>query len=165
MDGVSKLYWLCRSSRLSRRGTAAVEFAVVAPLLVLLVFGMVEYGRLVMVQQVLTNASREGARTAILAGSSSATVQQLVVDHCEAGGVSIVPSDVQIQSAEGVTLDPAIARVLPVRPAIAVPGVPVRVVVGVDFRDVSWLPVAAFLGDRMDRRLSAETVMRKEGIE
>lgn len=155
MDGVSKLYWLCRSSRLSRRGTAAVEFAVVAPLLVLLVFGMVEYGRLVMVQQVLTNASREGARTAILAGSSSATVQQLVVDHCEAGGVRIVPSDVQIQSAEGVTLDPA----------IAVPGVPVRVVVGVDFRDVSWLPVAAFLGDRMDRRLSAETVMRKEGIE
>jgi hypothetical protein len=39
------------------------------------------------------------------------------------------------------------------------------VVVGVDFRDVSWLPVSAFLGDRMDRRLSAETVMRKEGIE
>lgn len=155
MDGVSKLYWLCRSSRLSRRGTAAVEFAVVAPLLMLLVFGMVEYGRLVMVQQVLTNASREGARTAILAGSSADSVQQLVVDYCEAGGVRIVSSDVQIQSAEGVTLDPA----------VAVPGVPVRVVVGVDFRDVSWLPVSAFLGDRMDRRLSAETVMRKEGIE
>jgi Flp pilus assembly protein TadG len=155
MDGVSKLYWLCRSSRLSRRGTAAVEFAVVAPLLMLLVFGMVEYGRLVMVQQVLTNASREGARTAILAGSNADSVQQLVVDYCEAAGVRIVPSDVQIQSAERVTLDPA----------VAVPGVPVRVVVGGDFRDVSWLPVSAFLGDRMDRRLSAETVMRKEGIE
>jgi Flp pilus assembly protein TadG len=155
MDGVSKLYWLCRSSRLSRRGTAAVEFAVVAPLLMLLVFGMVEYGRLVMVQQVLTNASREGARTAILAGSNADSVQRLVVDYCEAAGVRIVPSDVQIQSAERVTLDPA----------VAVPGVPVRVVVGGDFRDVSWLPVSAFLGDRMDRRLSAETVMRKEGIE
>jgi Flp pilus assembly protein TadG len=116
---------------------------------------MVEYGRLVMVQQVLTNASREGARTAILAGSNADSVQRLVVDYCEAAGVRIVPSDVQIQSAERVTLDPA----------VAVPGVPVRVVVGGDFRDVSWLPVSAFLGDRMDRRLSAETVMRKEGIE
>ncbi len=39
-----------------------MEFAVVAPVFLLLVFGMIEYGRMVMVQQVITNASREGAR-------------------------------------------------------------------------------------------------------
>ena len=31
-----------------------------------MVFGMIEFGRAIMVQQVLTNASREGARVAIL---------------------------------------------------------------------------------------------------
>ena len=32
----------------------------------LMVFGMIEFGRAIMVQQVLTNASREGARVAVL---------------------------------------------------------------------------------------------------
>ncbi len=57
---------LCRSCRRNRRGAAAVEFAIVAPVFFLLVFGMIEYGRMVMVQQVITNASREedaGGRT------------------------------------------------------------------------------------------------------
>ncbi len=53
-----------RSCRRNRRGTAAVEFALVAPVFFLLVFGMIEYGRMVMVQQVITNASREGRASA-----------------------------------------------------------------------------------------------------
>ena len=48
--------------RKNRLAAAAVEFAVVAPVFLLLVFGMIEYGRMVMVYQILTNASREGAR-------------------------------------------------------------------------------------------------------
>ena len=60
----------CQSYRKKRRGAAAVEFAVVAPIFLLLVFGMIEYGRMVMVQQVLTNASREGARCAVLDGAT-----------------------------------------------------------------------------------------------
>ncbi len=47
-----------------------MEFAVVAPLFLVFVFGMIEYGRMVMVQQVITNASREGARRAVLDGAS-----------------------------------------------------------------------------------------------
>ena len=65
----------CRSYRKKRRGAAAVEFAVVAPIFLLLVFGMIEYGRMVMVQQVLTNASREGARVAVLDGSTAQQVR------------------------------------------------------------------------------------------
>ena len=45
-----------QSCRRNRRGTAAVEFALVAPVFFLLVFGMIEYGRMVMVQHVITNA-------------------------------------------------------------------------------------------------------------
>ncbi len=48
------------------RAAAIVEFAVVAPLLLGLVFGIIEYGYLFMVQQSLTNAAREGCRIAIL---------------------------------------------------------------------------------------------------
>ena len=50
-----------RDLRTKSRGVAAVEFALVAPLFLLFLFGMIEFGRMVMVQQVLTNASREGA--------------------------------------------------------------------------------------------------------
>jgi len=46
-------------------GASAVEFAVLMPFLVLLVFGIIEFGLLFYNQQVITNASREGARAAI----------------------------------------------------------------------------------------------------
>ncbi len=42
-----------------------VEFAIVLPLLVLLVIGFIEFGILMHNKQVITNASREGARAAI----------------------------------------------------------------------------------------------------
>ncbi len=49
----------------NRCGAAAVEFAIVAPVFFLLVIGMIEIGRALMVQQVLINASRVGARQAV----------------------------------------------------------------------------------------------------
>jgi Flp pilus assembly pilin Flp len=55
-------------SRLIRRnsGVAAVEMAIVLSLLVLLVMGMVDLGHAFYLKQVITNASREGARYGIL---------------------------------------------------------------------------------------------------
>jgi hypothetical protein len=51
--------------KLGQKGAAAVEFAVVLPLLVLLLFGSIEFGLLLYNQEVITNASREGARAGI----------------------------------------------------------------------------------------------------
>jgi Flp pilus assembly protein TadG len=48
----------------SRRGAVAVEFAVVAPVLVAIVFGMIQYGRAFEMQNQLQVAAREGARFA-----------------------------------------------------------------------------------------------------
>lgn len=59
--GRFNMHKVCGSYR-KQRGAAAVEFAAVAPIFVLLLFGMLEFGRMVMVQQILTNATREGAR-------------------------------------------------------------------------------------------------------
>ncbi len=75
----------------SEKGAAAVEFAIVLPLLVLFFCGMIEFGLLFYNKQVITNASREGARAAItktLDGTSlktddKAQVNQIIDDYCE----------------------------------------------------------------------------------
>ena len=48
------------------RGAAAVEFALVVPLLLLLLFGIVDFGFLLNRNTVLANAAREGVRAASL---------------------------------------------------------------------------------------------------
>jgi Flp pilus assembly protein TadG len=50
----------------SEKGVSAVEFALIAPLLFVLTFGIVEFGLLLFDKAVVTNASREGARAAIV---------------------------------------------------------------------------------------------------
>ncbi|HVA87282.1 MAG TPA: TadE/TadG family type IV pilus assembly protein [Candidatus Saccharimonadales bacterium] len=47
------------------------EFALVAPLFFLLVFGLIEFGRAMYYVQILNNAAREGARYAIVHGSAA----------------------------------------------------------------------------------------------
>jgi len=51
--------------RSGESGVAAIEFAVLLPVLVLIVLGIIEFGILLYNQQVITNASREGARHGI----------------------------------------------------------------------------------------------------
>jgi Flp pilus assembly protein TadG len=46
----------------NERGAAAVEFALVLPLLMLLLFGIIEFGRAYNAKVTLTHAAREGAR-------------------------------------------------------------------------------------------------------
>ncbi len=61
-----------RLSRLrSDSGAAAVEFALVAPLLFLLVFGIIDFGLAINARIVAANAAREGARVGSLGGSEA----------------------------------------------------------------------------------------------
>ena len=53
---------MARSKRQPDRGAAAVEFALVLPMLLLVVFGLIDFGRLLNAQITLTEAAREGAR-------------------------------------------------------------------------------------------------------
>jgi Flp pilus assembly protein TadG len=52
-------------------GQALVEFALVAPIFFLLLFGIIESGRFILYYETLSNATREGARYAIVHGSNS----------------------------------------------------------------------------------------------
>ena len=54
-----------QNQNIGQKGAAAVEFAIVLPMLVLLVFGTIEFGLMFFNKQVVTNASREGARAGI----------------------------------------------------------------------------------------------------
>ena len=77
--------WRKRSRRL---GAAAVEMAVVTPVLITMLFGIIEYGWLFTVRQAIVSGAREGARTASLPGSSVADVQQRVTDYMTPLGLS-----------------------------------------------------------------------------
>ena len=51
----------------TQRGQALVEFALILPVILLLVVGMLEFARAWNLHQVMTDAAREGARRAVLA--------------------------------------------------------------------------------------------------
>jgi Flp pilus assembly protein TadG len=66
------------------KGAAMVEFALILPLLIMLLFGSIEFGLLMYNKQVITNASREGARAGIVARTprmTAAEIQQVVDDY------------------------------------------------------------------------------------
>lgn len=132
-----------RRSLRRRRGVAAVEFAFVAPIFFLMVLGIIEIGRAMMVQQVLINASRVGARRASMLSSNEQAVIDAVTEYAAGVGVSGV----------NATVSP--------NPATAGAGQPVTVNVSIGFNQVSWLPAPWIMGGR---ELASSSVMRKEGF-
>jgi Flp pilus assembly protein TadG len=73
------------------RGAAAVEFALVLPLLLLILFGIIDFGRALNAQITLTQAAREGARLAALG-------QPGVVSRTQAAATGLSPVDVSVAS-------------------------------------------------------------------
>ena len=135
--------WRRRTRKDKRRGASAVEFAIVAPVFIMLVIGMIEVGRAMMVQQVLTNASRVGARQAVMLTSSSSETITAANDYAEGVGVDGI----------SVTVSPD--------PASAATGSEVTVTTSIGYASVSWLPAPWFMGGKT---LTASSVMRKEGF-
>jgi Flp pilus assembly protein TadG len=133
-----------------------VEFAVVAPVFFLFVFGMIEFGRMVMVEQIITNASREGARMAVLDPSTTSStswhdqIVSAVTTYLTNAGIPNVTSNC-------VTVNPNDPSASSVKP-----GDPVTVTVTIPFNQVSWLPTPLFLGGK---NLTASTVMRRETVQ
>src|SRR2546430_15369562 len=64
-----------RVGRTPDRGAAAVEMALVLPLLLFVIFGLIDFGRMLNTQLTLTEAAREGARAAALGQNADARVQ------------------------------------------------------------------------------------------
>jgi Flp pilus assembly protein TadG len=74
-------------------GVAAVEFAIILPVLALILFGVLEFGRVWSQYQVFQGAAREGARCAAVASTSECDIQDEIESAAEPytpdGGYSI----------------------------------------------------------------------------
>jgi len=66
-------------------GAALVETAFTLPLLLLLSVSVIEFGRAYEAYQIVTNAAREGARVAVLPGTTSSAVTSRVQTYLQAG--------------------------------------------------------------------------------
>jgi Flp pilus assembly protein TadG len=75
----------------NERGAALIETAITLPILMLICVGIFEFGRAYQTWQVLTNASREGARVACLEGPTDADVRTRVNDYLRIGGLPAQP--------------------------------------------------------------------------
>src|SRR6266567_7565664 len=76
------------------RGSVAVEFALLLPVLLLLIFGIIDFGRAINAQITLTQAAREGARLASLGYSTSA-----VTPRAQSAATGLSPVTVTVTSS------------------------------------------------------------------
>jgi Flp pilus assembly protein TadG len=99
-----------------QKGVALVEFAIALPLLLLLLFGFIEFGVLLHNKQVITNASREGARAAInpIPLLTQQQVIDIVTDYCDQNLISFGTSSIP------TVTPPAANRVFPQEVTITV---------------------------------------------
>ena len=77
----------------SEEGAQLVEFALVLPMLLLVVLGIAEFGFIFQRYEVVTNAAREGARIAVLPGYTAADVEARVNAYLTAGRVPTTAGD------------------------------------------------------------------------
>ncbi len=123
-----------RNARLDRNGAALVELAMVLPIFVMLALGIIEFGRALMVSQLVTNAAREGVRLASLDGTTNSEVEQTIRTFLT-GSANVGATDVAIT----ISITPAAGNP---NPSNQVANANVRdqinVQVGVPFNKVSF---------------------------
>lgn len=137
-----------RHWRSPRKGAAAVEFAVVAPVLLLLIFGSIDFGRAMMVSNQLTGVAREGGRVGVLPTSSNLDIETTIASHLAA--MELPAGNVQTTIlVNGVVANASTANSADL----------ITVSVTVPYAEVSWLPTSWFLEGAT---LRGRAVMRRE---
>jgi Flp pilus assembly protein TadG len=124
---------------------AAVEFAVVAPVFFLLVLGMIELGRGIMVRHMLTNAARVGCRVGVLEGKGNSDVSAAVNSTLQIVGMSGDSITITVNDGSGDVRN-------------ANPDDEVTVVVSVPVSGVTWVPGGKYLSGN----LTSQFTLRKE---
>ena len=86
------------SGRRSRgeRGSQLIEFALVLPLLLLVVLGIMDFGLLFQKYEAVTNAAREGARIAVLQGYDQTDVEARVAQYIADAGLGGTPITIML---------------------------------------------------------------------
>ena len=139
---------ILRLVRRVRRGLEAVELALTLPVFLTLVLGIIEFGRAMMVVQVLTIAAREGARAGVLPKGTNSTITTAVTTELS---LNAIPAThlATVVLVNGTAADASTAGT----------GASIDVNVTLPFQDVSWLSTPFMLGSK---NLSGRAVMRHE---
>ncbi|HUP01706.1 MAG TPA: TadE/TadG family type IV pilus assembly protein [Gemmatimonadota bacterium] len=90
----------------SEKGQTLLEMAMILPLLMGLLVGILEFGRAWNVRQVTTNAAREGARLAILESSEEGEVRAAVEAHLVRAGLDPDVGEISITGMNDPVGDP-----------------------------------------------------------
>lgn len=146
-------FHLSRSSRnLPRRGVAAVEFALVLPVFLILLIGVWEIGRLIEVKQLASNAAREGSRRASTGQYTNAQVQQIVLQYLQNAGVTTPNAVVTVSNLTNPPADVNNANQMD----------RLRVEVSIPFGDVRWVALNFFLSAGSPLAASADCFSLKD---
>ena len=120
---------MSRRLRRADAGQSLAEFAILLPILMGVVIGIFEFGRAWNIDQVLTNAAREGARLAVIPTSSEDDV------------IAVVE-----QALANAGLDPSLAAIEPSGIGDGY-GTPAELAVEYPYEFTFLGPIMAFLGD------------------
>jgi Flp pilus assembly protein TadG len=142
-----------------RNGVAAVECALVAPLLVLLVLGAIDVGQCANVYQKVSDASRKGARVGARFGSETTSeVEAAVMEYLEESSPGVSSST--LAAATVVTVTDAAGGPIPGGDLTKVPvGSQIRVHVSIQLDPVRWIGV---IGSLDGSNVAATAMMRRE---
>jgi Flp pilus assembly protein TadG len=128
------------------RGAAAVEFAVIAPVILFVIIGIIEVARAFMVTEMLSSAARVGCRTGIIPGRSTSDVTTAVTNYLSGMGVTTESITVEVND---VVADPSTAADF----------AEITVIVSIPIANISWLPTVHYL---TGTNLSAQYTLAKE---
>ena len=120
-----------------RRGTAAVEMAFVTPLIVTLLLGTWEMGRYVEVQQIISDAAREGGRQASSGQMTNSQVIAAVTNYVKIAGLPITDLVVGVSDLTNSGVDVSQATSLD----------QLQVTVSLPFQDVRWTSLKLVTSD------------------
>jgi Flp pilus assembly protein TadG len=133
-------------TRHPRRGVALVEVAVVLPVLLTLVLGVWEVGRMLEVRHCLTMAAREAARQAATGPSGQTEIVQAARDALSATGLPGEHAEVRLTDAAGQ----------PANPYDMASGDALHIEVTLPFRHTRYTTLRLVTGE--DARLTARSV-------
>lgn len=139
MPGTAKNF-VCRPAP---RGSLTVELAVVLPVVLLFVWGLFEFARLLLAADTIVSAAQDGCRMGITPGSTSADVTAEINTVLSSGFIS----------GATVTITPTEAATLKTGEALTV-------TIKVPFSQISWLPTPQFLNGKV---VKTTCVMLREG--
>jgi len=97
----------------NEKGASAVEFAIILPILIMLIFGIFQFGIAYNNYITITHAAREGARRAAvdLDISNLSPLKQIIIDR--AYPIPLTEADIDIRTPEGIKIgDPVEVEII-----------------------------------------------------